>query len=427
MKKVLVIGSGGREHAIVRACLNSKQVQAVIAAPGNGGIARDCPCHPIAVEATEALIALAQTEAVDFVIVGPEAPLNLGLVDAFEAIGIPAYGPRKAGAQLEASKAFTKEFLFKYSIPTAGSQTFTDYDAARAYLKEKDEYPIVIKASGLAAGKGVIIAESYEMAKHAIRAMLKENAFGESGNTVLIEDFLAGEEASITVMCCGEKFVLLPASQDHKRIGEADSGPNTGGMGAYAPAACVTPRLNDEIISTIVEPTLAGLQAEGIDYRGTLYVGIMLTSQGPKVLEFNVRFGDPETQVLLALLESDPIALMYACATGTLEPEEVIIKDAYAMVVVLAAKGYPEKYPKGDPIQLPADREHAWVLHAGTQLTENNTIVSSGGRVLGVVGLGNTLQAAADQAYGLAREVKFTSKYLRHDIGWRQLKRETHP
>lgn len=425
MKKVLVIGSGGREHAIVRACLKSPLVDNVIAAPGNGGMAKDCLCHRVDVEDIDGMLALVKSEGVDFVVVGPEAPLSIGMVDALEAAGIPAYGPRKDGAQLEASKAFTKDFLFKYHIPTAASQTFTDYEAAREYLKERNSYPIVIKASGLAAGKGVIICEEYEKAKHAIRAMLEESAFGDSGKTVVIEDFLKGEEASITVMCCGEKYVMLPPSQDHKRMGEGDTGLNTGGMGAYAPAACVTDDLHERIVKAVLEPTLAGLKAEGIDFRGTLYIGIMITEEGPKVLEFNVRFGDPETQVLLPLLETDPVELMHACATGTLEPKAVKIKNSYAMVIVLAAKGYPEAYPKGDVISLPANRYDAWVIHAGTKLNEKEQVVTAGGRVLGVVGTGNTLKEAADAAYALCDEVKFSSKYFRRDIGWRQLERES--
>lgn len=424
LNKVLVIGAGGREHAIVRACVASPMVKSVIAAPGNGGICRDCTCHAVAVEDVEAMLALAKKEGVDFAIVGPEAPLSAGMVDALEAVGIPAYGPRKAGARLEASKAFTKDFLLRHNIPTAGSTTFTDYAGARDHLKHRKEYPVVIKASGLAAGKGVIIAEDYEKAKHAVRAMLEEEAFGESGDTILIEDFLEGEEASITLMCCGERYVMLPPSQDHKRIGEGDSGPNTGGMGAYAPAAVVTDSLQRTIEETIVKPTLAGLTAEGIDFRGTLYIGIMITAQGSQVLEFNVRFGDPETQVLLPLLENDPVQLMYACATGTLEPTEVKLRDAYAMVVVLAARGYPDSYPKGEKITLPSDSENAWVIHAGTRSDEKGNTLSSGGRVLGVVGTGDSLQQAADNAYSLAEQVKFTSKYIRHDIGWRQLERE---
>lgn len=422
MKKVLVIGSGGREHAIVRACLQSPQVESVLAAPGNGGMARDCPCCPIEIEDIDGIVALARRENVDFAIVGPEVPLSLGIVDAFDAAGIPAYGPKKDGAQLEASKAFTKAFLERYAIPTAASGTFTDYENALAYVRECNTYPVVIKASGLAAGKGVIIAEDEVQAEIALRSMLLENTFGESGATVVVEAFLEGEEASITLFCCGERYVMLPPSQDHKRIGEGDTGPNTGGMGAYAPAACVTPEQHREIVETIVEPTLAGLAKEGIDYRGTLYVGVMLTEDGPKVLEFNVRLGDPETQVLLPLLESDPIALMHACATGTLEPSTIHLKDGYAMVVVLAARGYPEAYPKGDPITLPEDTEAAWGIHAGTRL-EGDTLVTSGGRVLGIVGTGDSLLEAAQNAYAHAGNVHYASKYLRRDIGHRQLNR----
>src|SRR6478609_6735784 len=320
--KVLVIGSGGREHALVRACKSSPLVASVAAAPGNGGMETECPCHALDVANAPATVALAKSLGVNFVIVGPEVPLALGAADALEDAGFTVYGPRKAGAMLEASKVFTKDFLVRYKIPTAKGAKFTKASDALEYLRN-EKYPTVIKASGLAAGKGVVIPQNFAEAATAIREMMDEKIFGASGDEVLVEEFMEGEEASIMVMVCGEKYVILPPSQDHKRAFDGDTGPNTGGMGAYTPTGVVTDEIDRRVRTEIVEPTLRGLKADGIDYRGTLYVGIMVTTEGPKVVEFNVRFGDPECQILLPMLKSDPVALMHACATGTLEPEKV--------------------------------------------------------------------------------------------------------
>lgn len=428
--KVLVIGSGGREHAIVQACLNSDLVTEVIAAPGNGGMAAQVKCLPVDVNSPEAITALALEQHAQFVIVGPEAPLAAGAVDALEAKGIPAYGPRKAGARLEASKSYSKDFLKRHNIPTATGESFRDYSKALCYLREHS-YPLVIKADGLAAGKGVIICENFEQAEHAAQDMLVKNDFGTAGHEIIVEEFMTGEEASIMLMVSGEQYLMLPPSQDHKRIGEGDTGPNTGGMGAYAPADVVTPAVEAKVRKEIIEPTLAGLKAEGIDYRGTLYVGIMVTPGGqPKVVEFNVRFGDPECQILLPLLQQDPVQLMLDCAKGTLKPTALAIKDESAIIVVLAAEGYPSGYRKGDPITFPAELpQGVQIIHAGTKLaTDNNgkqQIVTAGGRVLGVVATAPTLKAARDKAYAVADQVQWQGVTMRRDIAWRQLQRRS--
>ncbi len=421
---VLVIGSGGREHALVQACKRSALVEGVVAAPGNVGMEMDCPCHPLDVTDVPAIVALAKKLAVNFVIVGPEVPLALGAADALEDAGFAVYGPRKAGAMLEASKVFTKDFLVRHNIPTARGAKFTKAADALAYLRG-ETYPTVIKASGLAAGKGVVIPRDYEEAARAIREMMDDKIFGASGDEVLVEEFMEGEEASIMVMVCGEKYVILPPSQDHKRVGEGDTGPNTGGMGAYTPTGVVTAEVDRRVREEIVEPTLRGLKAEGIDYRGTLYVGIMVTKTGPRVVEFNVRFGDPECQILLPMLKTDPLALMHACATGTLEPSLVEWKGGATIIVVLAAGGYPGDIRKGDVITLPATLpEHTSIVHAGTRRDAAGRIVTSGGRVLGVVAHGSTLAEAAGRAYGVVDTVKFEGMQFRRDIGARQLKRD---
>ena len=422
---VLIIGSGGREHALLKACLKSPLARRVICAPGNGGMAAEAECLPLDVEDVRAAVALARQEKVELAIIGPEVPLALGMADALRAEGVLVYGPDRDAAQLEASKAYSKDFFSRYGIPAAASRTFGNSEtrAALDYIAGHP-LPIVVKASGLAAGKGVIIAQTHDEAAGAVRGMHSGALFGESGSEVVIEEYLDGEEASVTLMVCGDRYVLLPAAQDHKRIGEGDSGPNTGGMGAYAPAAVISPAIEEQIRREVIEPTLKGFIAEGFDFRGTLFIGIMVTRQGPRVLEFNVRFGDPETQVLLALLETDPLQLMRDCARGTLDPAEVRIRPEFAMVVVLAARGYPDAYPKGEAIGLPAQTPaEAWIVHAGTKRLPDGTIVSNGGRVLGVTALGSTLRDAADACYALADQVEWRSKYLRRDIGWRQLHR----
>ena len=419
---VLVVGAGGREHAMVHHCLQSPYLKKIIAAPGNAGIQEKIPCFPIAVNDLEGLVLLAKNQNIDFVIVGPEVPLCLGLADALLAEGIPCYGPKAVGAAFEASKSLTNQFLDKHKIPTARSRTFTELEPALAYLDQQN-LPVVVKADGLAAGKGVIITEDLLEAQSTIKGMLSGDSFGDSGKTVVIEDCLSGPEISIMLMVSGKDFVQLPFSQDHKRIGEGDTGKNTGGMGAYAPANLVDPNMREKIHRSIIQPTLKGFIAEGIDYRGTLYIGVMLTPEGPQVLEFNVRFGDPETQVLLPLLQSDPLKVMYQCATGTLQPDKVVFNDCYSMVVVLAAGGYPDSYKKGDPIHIPTidPDDSTWILHAGTKKNHHGQIITDGGRVLGVTASGKTLFEASRRAYKACAQVTFNDAYYRSDIGHQEL------
>ena len=422
--KVLVVGSGGREHVLVKSALASPAVNAVIAAPGNGGMALDCPCHPVPVEDVPAMVALAQREGVNFVIVGPEVPLSLGLVDALESAGIAAYGPRAAGARLEASKIFTKCLLLKHRIPTALAAEFDQLQPALDYL-QTSAMPVVIKADGLAAGKGVVVAMDLSEAQAAVRSMLEDKVFGSSGAQVLIEECLMGEETSIHLVVSGRDYVVLPTSQDHKRVGEGDTGPNTGGMGAYSPAELVDDALMARIDREICRPSVDAIAAEGIDFRGTLYIGIMVTRDGPKVLEFNTRFGDPETQVLLPRLETDPVALMHAAATGRLSGVELKVKPGYATCVVIAANGYPGNYPKGEIVTLPASLGSGeFLFHAGTKRDAAGRIVTNGGRVFGATAMGATLAEATRAAYGLCDRVQFAAKYLRPDIGGKQLRRD---
>ena len=422
--KILVLGSGGREHMLARICAKSPLAREVIVAPGNGGMAKEFASFPVNADDNAEVVELAKREAVNFVVVGPEVPLCNGVVDALNAAGIDAYGPDASGARLEGSKAFTKDFLARHGIPTAAYGTFHEVEHALAFLAEST-FPMVVKASGLAAGKGVIICQTLEEAENATREMLSGASFGESGREVVIEEFLDGEEASLHVIASGESYVTLPMSQDHKKIGEGDVGLNTGGMGAYAPASVVTPEMLADYEENVVRPTLAGLKEDGINFRGTLYVGLMLTKDGPKVLEFNVRFGDPETQVILPMVEDDLVPALLASAQGEKMPEELSFREGAAMVVVLASKGYPESYPKGEIITVPESLpEGTQLIHAGTGQNDAGDIITSGGRVLGAVGIGQNLGAASEKAYALCDQVRFDSKYLRRDIGYRQLERE---
>ncbi|HTX65806.1 MAG TPA: phosphoribosylamine--glycine ligase [Opitutaceae bacterium] len=420
---ILIIGSGGREHALVKACLASPARPRILAAPGNGGMAGEVPCFPVGADDLPGLVALARREQVGFAIVGPEVPLALGLVDALAAAGIPAYGPKHDGARLEASKIFTKELLLRHHIPTAPAAFFSSTAPALAYL-QKRRAPIVIKADGLAAGKGVIVAQTIAEAEAAVRDMLEAGVFGQSGRRVLVEDCLYGEETSIHLVVSGRDFVVLPTSQDHKRVGDDDTGPNTGGMGAYAPADVVSPALLDQIVRTIARPSVEAIAEEGIDFRGTLYIGLMLTADGPKVLEFNTRFGDPETQVILPRLATDPLALMWAATRGELRGLKLEVRPDPVICVVVAARGYPDHYAKGEPVGLPASLPtDTWVVHAGTTQDAQGRVVSNGGRVLGVCARAATLRGAADKAYAVCDRVDFASKYFRRDIGARQLNR----
>jgi phosphoribosylamine--glycine ligase len=420
---VLVIGSGGREHALVRALLASPARPRVLCAPGNAGIALDVPCFPVPVDDLAGIVTLAQRERIEFVVVGPEVPLALGLADRLIAAGIPVYGPKADGARLEASKIFTKQILLKYGIPTAPAAFFSAVEPALAYLRTRS-IPIVIKADGLAAGKGVVVAQTREEAETAVRDMLAGGKFGAAGSQILIEDCLFGEETSILVVVSGRDFVILPTSQDHKRVGDGDTGPNTGGMGTYSPAEVVTPALLARIETEIVRPSVDAIAAEGMDYRGTLFIGIMLTPTGPSVIEYNARFGDPETQVVLPRVASDVLALLWAATTGRLAGVTLTTRPDHAICVVVAARGYPGAFAKGDPIEFPpALPAGVSILHAGTAKNAAGQIVTNGGRVLGVTALAPTLRAAAERAYAVCDELACASKYFRRDIGARQLNR----
>jgi phosphoribosylamine---glycine ligase len=421
---VLILGSGGREHSLLKACLRSPRVAHVRVAPGNGGMALEAECVEVDVNNSAAVLELVRRTGTNFVIVGPEVPLAAGVVDVLEDAGIPAYGPRAAGARLEASKAFTKDFLFRHKIPTAASATFTALEPALAYVRQQP-LPIVIKASGLAAGKGVVIALTHAEAEAALRAMMEAKIFGASGDEVVIEEFMQGEEASIMLMVCGEDYLMLPPSQDHKRVGEGDTGLNTGGMGAYAPTTVVTAEGERRLREEIIVPTLRGLKADGIDYRGTLYVGIMVTSIGPRVVEFNVRFGDPECQVLMPSLETDPVQIMEDIALRRFKASAVKLRPGATIIVVLAAGGYPGEIRKGDVISLPTQLpEGVDIVHGGTKRLPSGQVVTSGGRVLGVVAHGKTLAEAAQRAYSVVPQIHFEGCHYRRDIGYRQLRRD---
>ena len=422
--EVLILGSGGREHSLLKACLRSPRVAKVRVAPGNGGMALEAECLEVDAANPAAVLALVRQTGSNFVIVGPEVPLAAGVVDALEAAGVPAYGPLAAGARLEASKAFSKDFMVRHKVPTASSETFRQLEPALAYVR-RQSVPIVIKASGLAAGKGVVIATTHAEAEAALRDMMQAKIFGASGDEVVIEEFMQGEEASIMLMVCGEEYLMLPPSQDHKRVGEGDTGLNTGGMGAYAPTTVVTPEVERRLREEIIVPTLRGLKADGIDYRGTLYVGIMVTATGPRVVEYNVRFGDPECQVLMPSLETDPVQIMEDIALGRFRSASVKLRPGATIIIVLAAGGYPGEIRKGDvitlPVNLPAGVD---IVHGGTNRQADGRVVTAGGRVLGVVAHGATLQEAAQRAYSVVPQVKFKGSHYRRDIGYRQLRRD---
>lgn len=417
---VLVIGSGGREHALADACARSPSVDAVHAAPGNPGMAACATCHDAGVEDLPDLVKLAKKLKAGLVVIGPEVPLALGLADRLRAEGFPVFGPDQAAARLESSKAFAKDFMVRHGIPTAASKTFTDVEAAEAYL-EAQKMPVVIKASGLAAGKGVIITDDLAEAKATVADMLSGKSFGESGEEVVIEDFLSGPEVSVIALVSKQSYALLPPSQDHKRIGEGDTGPNTGGMGAYAPTKAFTSDVEKFVRENVMEATLQGLDKDGLDFRGCLFVGMMLTEDGPKVLEYNVRFGDPETQALLRLVDEDLAKLFLTCARGGDLPRTIRTTGESAIVVVLAAEGYPGKYEKGAPITIPDDLPRGVrVFHAGTHRDKEGKLVTAGGRVLGVTATGPDLDAAAELAYRAIDDIHFPGKQLRRDIGWRE-------
>lgn len=425
--KVLIIGNGGREHALAWKAKQSPLVTRVFVAPGNAGTAHEGSIENVAISATDipALLAFAKEQRIGLTIVGPEAPLVKGVVDAFRAEGLAIFGPTAAAAQLEGSKAFAKDFLARHAIPTAEYQNFTEVEPALAYLREKGA-PIVIKADGLAAGKGVIVAMTLSEAEEAVRDMLSGNAFGNAGARVVIEEFLDGEEASFIVMVDGEHVLPMATSQDHKRVGDGDTGLNTGGMGAYSPAPVVTADVHRKVMEQVIMPTVRGMAAEGNVYTGFLYAGLMIDGQGnPKVIEFNCRFGDPETQPIMLRMRSDLVELCLAACAGKLDQVEAIYDPRVAIGVVLAAGGYPGDYQQGKPISgLPVEEASGEkVFHAGSQL-EGDTVVTAGGRVLCATALGHNVAEAQKRAYQLAGRIKWDGVFYRHDIGWRAIERE---
>ena len=422
--KLLVIGSGGREHALAFKASQSPLVDTVFVAPGNAGTASEpglvnVPIDPLDFEA---LAQFVMSNDIGLTIVGPEIPLVAGIVDDFSKRGLPCFGPCQAAAQLEGSKAFTKEFLVRHNIPTAHYRAFTETDPAIAYIRQHGA-PIVVKADGLAAGKGVVVAMTEAEAIDAVSDMLSGNAFGDAGCRVVIEECLIGEEASFIVICDGEHALPMATSQDHKRVGEADTGPNTGGMGAYSPAPVVTPEIHDIIMQQVIYPTLRGMAAEGTPYVGFLYAGVMIDAQGmPKVIEFNCRFGDPETQPIMMRLQSDLVTLCQAALSGDLANQTIEWDPRPSIGVVLAAEGYPSNYRTGDPITGLTDISDpdVKVFHAGTKLT-NGAVCTSGGRVLCVTALGADLKDAQNRCYAATKAISWNGMFYRRDIGWRAL------
>ncbi|MEK6162434.1 phosphoribosylamine--glycine ligase [Vibrio cholerae] len=426
--QVLIIGSGGREHALAWKVAQNPQVDTIYVAPGNAGTALEHKVQNVNIGITDipALVAFAQDKAIELTIVGPEAPLVIGVVDAFRAAGLPIFGPTQGAAQLEGSKVFTKDFLARHNIPTAAYANFTEIEPALAYVREKGA-PIVVKADGLAAGKGVIVAMTLQEAEDAIQDMLAGNAFGSAGSRVVVEEFLDGEEASFIVMVDGENVLPMATSQDHKRVGDADTGPNTAcGMGAYSPAPVVTQDVHDRVMREVIDPTVRGMAAEGNTYTGFLYAGLMIDSTGaPKVIEYNCRFGDPETQPIMMRLQSDLVELCQAAIAGKLDQVESKWDPRASIGVVLAAGGYPGDYAKGEVISGLPTQESAGqkVFHAGTE-TQGDQVVTNGGRVLCATALGNTVLEAQQRAYQLADQIHWNGMFCRRDIGYRAIARE---
>jgi phosphoribosylamine--glycine ligase len=423
--KILVVGSGGREHALCWAIRRSPLCSELFCAPGNAGIAEFATLVPIAVEEIDTLVTFAHDNAIDFVVVGPEGPLVLGLTDRLEAAGIKAFGPNAAAAALEGSKGFMKDILAKYDIPTAAYGRFTDAEAAKAFIHAKGA-PIVVKTDGLAAGKGVVVATTLEEALAAVDSMMGEKAFGAAGDELVIEEFLSGEEASFFAIVDGTTALPLAAAQDHKRVGDGDTGPNTGGMGAYSPAPVVTDAIIAKVMERCILPTVRGMAAEGKPYRGILFAGLMIDKGEPKLLEYNVRFGDPECQVLMARLTSDIVALMLAACEGRLAEMTVTWSPDPALVVVMAAKGYPGSYRKGTVIsglQEAATVEGVRILHAGTGQDAEGRIIATGGRVLGITASGASVAEAQARAYQAIDRIDWPEGFCRRDIGWRAIAR----
>lgn len=422
--KVLVVGGGGREHALVWKIAQSPAVEKVYCAPGNAGIAQHAECWPISPEDIRSLLELVAKENIDLTVVGPEAPLTLGIVDAFRAKGKRIVGPTQKAAEIEGSKAFAKYLMKKYGIPAADSEVFADFSAAWEYVQKKG-FPIVIKADGLAAGKGVIICATAEEAKTALKQIMVEKVFGEAGKKVVVEEFLSGEEASFLAFTDGEVILPLPSAQDHKPIYDGDRGPNTGGMGAYSPAPIVTEAIEQQIMEKIMVPAIRGMAAEGRKYQGILYAGLMIKDGQAKVLEFNARFGDPETQPILFRMKSDIIPALEAVIDGDLDKIKLEWDSRAAVCVVMAAQGYPGAYEKGKVISglnEAAKIPHTFIFHAGTAIKEGK-IVTNGGRVLGVTALGDSIAEAIDLAYKVVGKISWEGAYYRRDIGQKALKR----
>jgi phosphoribosylamine---glycine ligase len=424
--RILVIGSGGREHALVWKIARSKLVDKIFCAPGNGGTCLQAENIDIKAEDIPGLLAFSRKERIDLTVVGPEVPLTMGIVDEFEKYKLPVFGPNKRASAMEGSKVFSKELMRKYKVPTADFEVFEDDAAACAFI-DKMGAPCVVKADGLAAGKGVIVAKTVDEAKTAVRQIMQDRIFGDAGNRVIIEECLTGQEASILVLTDSKDVIPLVSSQDHKRIFDNDQGPNTGGMGAYSPAPVVTAQIFDEIMKTVIYRTIDGLAKEGIAYKGILYAGVMLTPEGPKTLEFNARFGDPETEAILPRLKSDIVEAMLACASGNLgkfsRASGLLWDDRACVCVVAASKGYPGDYEKGKVItglDAAANMQNVVVFHAGTKKTSAG-IVTTGGRVLGVSALGKTIREAIDTAYKAVGKINFDGMQFRKDIGKKAL------
>ncbi|MBR4906980.1 MAG: phosphoribosylamine--glycine ligase [Clostridia bacterium] len=416
--KIMVIGGGGREHAIVKKLKENPNVTALYCLPGNGGIAWDAVCVPVAATNLDSIVRFAKEHSIDYAVVAPDDPLAMGAVDLLEAIGVPCFGPRKNAAIIEASKVFAKELMKRYGIPTARYETFDDIDAALRYL-ETASMPAVIKADGLALGKGVIIAQTLSEAKEAVRAMMEDKRFGKSGERIVIEEYLEGPEISILSFTDGKTVVPMVSSMDHKRAGDGDTGLNTGGMGTVAPNPYYTPEVADRCMREIFLPTIRAMAAEGRPFKGCLYFGLMLTKDGPKVIEYNCRFGDPETQVVLPLLKTDLLTVMQAVTEERLADCPVTFSDGAAACVILASDGYPGSYQKGFPIRIPDDL-NAEIFTAGVKETDGQ-LVTSGGRVLGVTATAPTLKEALQKAYAAAEQIRFENVYYRRDIGKRAL------
>ena len=417
--KVMVVGGGGREHAIIKKIKENKSVSEIYALPGNGGIAMDAMCVDIGAKNIDAIVDFAVENQIDYAIVAPDDPLVLGAVDALQAKGIPCFGPEAKAAIIEGSKVFSKNLMKKYNIPTAAYEVFDDMEAALTYL-ETAPIPTVIKADGLALGKGVVIAMTREEAIDAVESMMKDKVFGKSGDTIVIEEFLTGPEVSVLSFTDGKVVVPMVSSMDHKRAGDNDTGLHTGGMGTVAPNPYYTEEIAKECMETIFLPTINAMNAEGRTFKGCLYFGLMLTPNGPKVIEYNCRFGDPETQVVLPLLESDLLTVMQAVTKGTLADTEVKFKDGHACCVIMASKGYPAKYDKGFEITIPAEIADS-VYVAGAEV-EDRKLLTNGGRVLGATAVEGTLEEAIKASYALVKQIDFENAYYRNDIGARALK-----